>query len=188
MKKSLSVLIPILMLGALPVLAQASGDHAGGHDMQGMQGMHDMSQMSHDMKGMEGMEGMSHEGHGGGAAGQPGDPAKVSRTVDVGMDDTMRFNPDRIEVKAGETVRFFVKNNGKAAHEMVIGTQDELKEHAEMMRSMPNMQHAEPNMIRLAPGQRGGIAWQFDKPGAVSFACLMPGHMEAGMVGKIVAE
>jgi uncharacterized cupredoxin-like copper-binding protein len=177
--------LPVLMLSALPVLALASGDHAGGHDMQDMQGMsHDMQGMSHDMKGMEGTQ------HGGqeSAAGRPGDPAKVDRTIDVGMDDTMRYNPDRIDVKAGETVRFFIKNNGKADHEMVIGTLDELKEHAEMMRKMPNMQHAEPNMIRLAPGQRGGIVWQFDKAGTVNFACLMPGHMEAGMVGKVAVE
>ncbi|MBI5462803.1 MAG: cupredoxin family protein [Gammaproteobacteria bacterium] len=184
MKKSLSILI----LSALPALALASGDydgdHAGGHNMQGM---HDMAQMSHDMEGMEGMEGMSHGGHESGA-GQPGDPAKVDRTIEVGMDDSMRFNPDRIVVKAGETVRFFIKNSGKMQHEMVIGTLGELKEHAEMMRTMPNMQHNEPNMIRLSPGQRGGIVWQFDKPSTVDFACLMPGHMEAGMVGKIVAE
>jgi uncharacterized cupredoxin-like copper-binding protein len=131
---------------------------------------------------------MSHDEHADGAAGRPGDPAKVDRTVDIGMDDTMRYNPDRIDVKAGETVRFFIKNNGKTDHEMVIGTLEELKEHAEMMRKMPSMQHAEPNMIRLAPGQRGGIVWQFDKAGTVNFACLIPGHMEAGMVGKIVAE
>lgn len=184
MKKSLLV----LMLGALPLAASASGNHGGGHDMQGMDGMpgmsHDMQGMSHDMQGMEGM---SHEEHAGGV-GQPGDPAKVSRTIDVTMDDTMRFNPDRIAVKSGETVRFFVKNAGKVQHEMVIGSMDELKEHAEMMRSMPNMQHSDPSMLRLNPGQRGGIVWKFDKPGTVDFACLVPGHMEAGMTGKIAAE
>lgn len=100
----------------------------------------------------------------------------------------MRFNPDRIDVKAGETVRFFVKNAGKAPHEMVLGSMDELKEHAAMMRSMPTMQHTDPGMLRLNPGQRGGIVWQFDKPGTLNFACLMPGHMEAGMVGKIEAQ
>ena len=167
MKKALSILI----LGALPALALASGDHAGGHDMTQMSGMKGMSRGESD-----------------GAMGQAGDPAKVSRTIEVTMDDSMRFTPDKISVKAGETIRFFVKNAGKIPHEMVIGTLDELKEHAEMMRKMSGMQHAEPNMIALKPGQRGGIVWQFDKAGTVDFACLVPGHMEAGMAGKVMVE
>lgn len=174
MKKVLSILI----LGVLPVFALASGDHAGGHDM---------TEMSHDMKDMKGMEGMSHSEHEG-AVGRPGDPAKVSRTIEITMDDTMRFTPNQINVTAGETVRFFLKNAGKMPHEMVIGSMDELKEHAEMMRKMPDMKHAEANMARLGAGQRGGIVWLFDKPGKVDFACLVPGHMEAGMVGMVKAE
>lgn len=180
MEKSLLILI----LSVLPALAMAGSGHWGGRNMQDTQGKQDMSQMSHDMQGMEGM---SHDEQTS-AAGRPGDPSKVARTVDIAMDDSMRFNPDRISVKAGETIRFFVRNDGRMPHEMVIGMADELKEHAEMMRKMPDMQHAEPNMIRLAPGQRGGIVWQFDQPGTISFACLVPGHMEAGMVGKVAVE
>lgn len=120
--------------------------------------------------------------------GHAGDPAKVSRTIEVTMADTMRFTPDVVKVKAGETVRFLVKNAGKIAHEMVIGTADELKEHADEMRKMPGMQHVEPNTIALKSGQQGRIIWQFDKPGTIGFACLVPGHMEAGMVGKIEVE
>ena len=118
------------------------------------------------------------------AVGQAGDPAKISRTIKVTMEDTFRFTPDVIKVKAGETIRFFVKNAGKIPHEMVIGSMDELKEHAKMMLKMPTMQ-PEPNMIALKPGQHGSLVWQFGKPGTVDFACLVPGHMEAGMVGKI---
>ena len=59
------------------------------------------------------------------------------------------------------------------------------KEQAAMMRKMPNMKHAEPNMATLSAGQRGGIVWRFDKAGTVDFACLVPGHLEAGMTGKI---
>jgi uncharacterized cupredoxin-like copper-binding protein len=112
----------------------------------------------------------------------------VDRTIEVTLDDAMRFTPDNISVKAGETVRFFVRNAGKIPHEMVIGSLDELKAHAEMMRKMPGMEHAEPNMITLKAGQRGGIVWQFDKSGSVDFACLIPGHMEAGMMGKVMVE
>ena len=170
MKKTLSV----LMLTALPVLALAGGGHQGGHDMAG-----------HDMQGMHGS---MHGDTSPSEVGKPGDPAKVDRTIEVVMDDSMRFTPANIAVKKGETIRFFVKNTGKVPHEMVIGSMKELKAHAEMMRKMPQMQHAEPNMVTLQPGQRGGLVWQFDQPGTVAFPCLVPGHMEAGMAGKIVVE
>lgn len=162
-----------------PVLALAAGDHAGGHGDH-----HDkaMGNMHQDMHGSAGMV-----GHGS-ASGKPGDPAKVSRTVPLEMDDSMRFTPAEINVKAGETIRFFVVNKGKVPHEVVIGTAGELDEHAEMMRKMPGMQHAEPNQITLAPGQRGGIVWTFDKAGSFAFACLVPGHKEAGMAGKIAVN
>ena len=120
--------------------------------------------------------------------GTPGVPENVSRTVAIRMDDSFRFSPNEISVKAGETIRFFLTNNGEAQHEMVLGSMEELTKHAEMMRSMPDMQHTEPNMARLKPGQRGGIIWQFDSAGTVHFACLVPGHMEAGMVGRINVE
>ena len=172
MKKTLSILI----LAAAPAISTAAGDHAGGRAMDGHQGM-----QGHDMAGM-------HQDMHASMAGKPGTPAKVSRTVEVTMDDSMRFAPEKISVKAGATVRFFVRNKSKVRHQMMIGTMDELKQHAETMRKMPDMQHGEPNMITLAPGQRGGIVWQFDKPGAVDFACLVPGHMEAGMVGKVEVQ
>ena len=132
-------------------------------------------------------------GHGQGAhgdahasvAGRPGDPAKVTRTVDVRMDDSMRFTPAQVQVKAGETIRFLVVNKGKLPHEMVIGSMQELDAHAEMMRKMPDMKHSEPNQVNLRAGQRGAIVWTFDKPGSFAFACLIPGHKEAGMVGQV---
>jgi len=85
-------------------------------------------------------------------------------------------------------VRFLARNDGRIRHEMAIGTQDELKEHAAMMRANPAMQHAEPNMITLAPGEHGELVWQFDKPGTFDFACLVPGHLEAGMTGKFKVQ
>lgn len=100
----------------------------------------------------------------------------------------MRFAPNLIKVKAAETVRFLMRNTEKTPHEMVIGSTAELKEHAEMMRKMPGMQHAEPNMVTLDPGQRGSIVWQFGSVGIVNFACLVPGHYEAGMTGTIQVE
>ncbi len=117
--------------------------------------------------------------------GSPGDPGNVTRTIEVEMNDTMRFIPDSIGVKRGETVRFVVRNAGKLRHEMVIGTIEEMKEHAELMQEFPEMEHAEPNMVVVEPGETGELIWQFTRNGTIDFACLQPGHFEAGMVGSI---
>ena len=122
------------------------------------------------------------------AFGREGDPKKVTRTIRVDMSDTMRFTPDLVTVKQGETVRFIAANSGKQMHEVVLGTVDELKEHAELMRKFPNMEHADANMAHVKPGAKGDIVWQFTKAGEYQFACLMPAHFEAGMVGKVVVK
>ncbi len=170
-------LFSFLIVLSFPVVSLATGDHTGHHDKQDGHDAH----MSHDHGSM------SHGSHDG-KSGRPGDAAHVSRTVEVIMDDNMRFTPSLIKVKAGETVRFFLRNEGQLQHEMVIGSMKELKEHAAMMRAQPNMHHADANAISLKPGQRGGIVWQFDQAGAVDFACLAPGHFETGMVGKVAVE
>ena len=119
------------------------------------------------------------------AFGREGDPKKVSRTVNVDMGDTMRFSPASLTVKQGETVRFVVKNNGKTMHEMVLGTMKELKEHAELMKKHPGMEHDEPYMAHVAPGKTERIVWQFNRAGEFYYGCLVPGHFDAGMIGKI---
>jgi len=119
------------------------------------------------------------------AFGREGDPKKVSRTVTVDMSDKMRFSPASLTVRQGETVRFVVKNSGKVMHEMVLGTMQELKEHAELMKKHPGMEHDEPYMAHVAPGKTERIVWQFTKPGEFYYGCLVPGHFDAGMLGKI---
>jgi len=120
--------------------------------------------------------------------GREGDPQKAARTINVDMSDKMRFSPDTITVKQGETVKFVVKNSGKIMHEFVLGTMKELKEHAEMMKKHPGMEHDEPYMAHVAPGKTETIAWQFTKAGSFNFGCLIPGHFEAGMVGKVTVN
>lgn len=169
--------IAILVLGTMPLVALAGSDHPGGHgghDAQKTEHAHDMSSMSHD----------NHTAD----ASRPGDPAHVSRAIEVTMSDTMRFTPDQLKFESGDTVRFVIRNAGNIKHEMVIGSMAELQEHADMMRAMPGMQHIDPNMISLAPGQRGELVWQFDQPGSFEFACLVPGHLEAGMTGRVEVE
>jgi uncharacterized cupredoxin-like copper-binding protein len=122
--------------------------------------------------------------------GRTGDPKKAARTIEVDMSDRMRFTPAELTVKQGETVRFRVRNSGKVMHEMVLGTMDELKKHAETMRKHPGMQHDEPYIAHVAPGKTETLTWQFTRPGEFHYGCLVPGHFEAGMVGtlKVVSD
>lgn len=148
-------LLIALPAALLAFAALAAGDHPGGHE------------------------------HAADAIGKPGVAAKVSRTVQVDMTDNMRFSFPNISVRQGETVRFLVKNSGKVKHEMVLGTEQDLKEHAELMKKNPGMEHVDDNMVTVEPGKTGEIVWQFTKAGKISFACLQPGHFEAGMKGIV---
>ncbi len=122
------------------------------------------------------------------AIGIPGEPDKVTRTIEVEMGDDMRFRPDTIHVKRGETIRFVVRNTGKLKHEMVLGEVEELKKHAELMRKFPEMEHDDPNQAGADPGKTAEMIWRFTQSGTFDFACLYPGHFESGMVGKILVE
>jgi uncharacterized cupredoxin-like copper-binding protein len=176
--------------------AMQAMDH---ESMKGMGGMNmaegSMEGRDHgSMRGKDDMEGMEHEGHGahehGGehgpsAAGQPGDESQVDRTVEVTAYDSMSYKPDSLTVKPGETIRFVVTNAGKIRHEFVIGTPEEQREHEQMMQQMPNMVHEDPGSATLEPGETQGLVWQFSNPGVIEFACHVPGHYPAGMVGKV---
>lgn len=117
--------------------------------------------------------------------GIAGDAKTVKRTIDVRMTDSMRFTPDRIAVRQGETLRFRIHNAGKMMHEFVIGTKTENAKHAELMVKFPNMEHDEPYMAHVAPGKTGEIIWTFNRAGTFEYACLIAGHYQAGMVGTI---
>ncbi|MDB5943301.1 MAG: hypothetical protein JWQ13_2867 [Ramlibacter sp.] len=117
--------------------------------------------------------------------GIPGDAKAAKRTIEIAMSDEMRFTPSNIEVKQGETVRFVVTNKGKLMHEMVIGDRKTLDEHAALMARFPTMEHDEPYMAHVASGKKETLVWTFNQPGAFDYACLIAGHYQAGMVGKI---
>lgn len=117
--------------------------------------------------------------------GIAGDAPSVSRSIEIRMADSMRFSPAHIEVSLGETIRFVHFNDGAVMHEFVLGTAAELAEHAELMKRFPGMEHDEPYMAHVPPGETGEIVWHFNQPGEFDFACLLPGHFEAGMVGTI---
>ena len=128
-------------------------------------------------------------GHGkADSIGQPGKSENISRTITIIMLDSMRYSPASVSVKQGETIKFIVKNSGKIKHEMVIGTATELKEHYELMQKAPEMEHADKNMVTVPPGESGEIIWQFTKAGKIDFACLIPGHFDAGMKGTVKVQ
>lgn len=134
-------------------------------------------------------------GHGPEAAetayGKPGDPKKPARIVQVVMTDSggkMSFIPDKIEIRKNEQVRFMLRNNGVLDHELVLATLEENLKHAIEMQKNPDMEHDDPNAKRLAPKKTGEIVWQFTKAGEFDFSCLIPGHRESGMTGKIIVK
>ncbi|MGH9678456.1 MAG: copper-binding protein [Candidatus Acidiferrales bacterium] len=119
------------------------------------------------------------------ALGEPGDAKQADRTVSISMSDEMRFTPSSVTVKQGQTILFRLTNTGKVKHEMVIGTAAQLKEHAALMQKFPEMEHSDPNQASVEPGKTGRLTWRFTKAGTFDFACLQPGHFEAGMHGTV---
>lgn len=120
--------------------------------------------------------------------GSSGDPNKVTRTIEVTMNDQMRFVPNTVQVRAGETVRFVVRNVGQIKHEMMLGTQQELVEHAKVMQQNPGMEHDDGNSVTVQPGGSKDLIWQFGRAGNYKIGCLVPGHFEAGMVGNVTVQ
>jgi uncharacterized cupredoxin-like copper-binding protein len=117
--------------------------------------------------------------------GIAGDAKSANRTIRIEMLDAMRFAPDRIEVRQGDTVRFVHRNSGQVMHEFVLGTKAELDEHSALMKKFPGMEHDEPYMAHVAAGKVGEVVWTFNRAGEFHFACLIPGHYEAGMIGTV---
>lgn len=152
------------LLGGNAVFAAGSGDHSHA-------GAQDNGEHRYDM-----------------AIGWPGDPAEAHRTIEIVMTETdsgMHFVPGELDVQEGQTVRFLVKNMGALDHEIVIDTKENNLEHKAMMQKMPDMNHDDPNALRLGPGESGEIVWTFENIGTFQYACLLPGHMESGMHGPI---
>ncbi len=140
-----------------------------------------------------GLPAIAHAHEGSFAAGEPGDPKKPARTIrvlmhDDGSDTNMTFEPASITVRRGEQIRFVLENGGTESHEFVLATVAENRKHAELMKKFPDMEHDDPNAKRLAVGNRGELLWRFTKAGEFEFACLIPGHYEAGMHGKIIVK
>ncbi|MBS0212837.1 MAG: cupredoxin family protein [Proteobacteria bacterium] len=127
----------------------------------------------------------AHEGGNDAGFGQPGTAKSVQRTLTIVATDAMRFGPSAFTVRAGQTLRLHIVNDGKLAHEFVLGTDADIAAHAKMMRAMPDMAHADASAVRVAPGQAADIVWKFSMPGRFVYGCLLAGHFEAGMKGVV---
>jgi len=175
MKKLVHVIIYVAGLGTvIPAAVLASND--------GMKGMPGMPGMSATAPAASGPDSKTHFGF-----GSPGDADKVDRTIRIAALDAMRYDKTDLHVRAGETVRFVVTNKGKLRHEFVIGDAAEQREHAQMMKAMPDMaMHDDANGVVLNPGQTKTLIWHFASPGVVELGCHEPGHYEAGMVSRVI--
>ncbi len=127
----------------------------------------------------------AHDGH----ALTPLVAQVVSRSMALRMDDQMRFTPSQIEVQAGETVRFVVHNAGQTMHEMVLGSDAEIRQHAQAMQQGAGHEaghsHGSGAAITVAAGQKGELVVRFAQAQKLQMACLIPGHYEAGMRGTV---
>lgn len=123
----------------------------------------------------------------------------VSRSISVDMQDTMRFSPDQISVDAGETIKFVVHNSGKLPHEMVLGSEESLKNHAAEMKqaSAQKSGHTDSHdhsaasdflALHVQPGDTREWVIRFEKTQKLQMACLVPGHFEAGMKGQLTVQ
>ncbi len=141
--------------------------------------------------------------------GQPAPAAKATRTIEVDMTD-IAFSAKELEVKAGETVRFVLVNNGHLLHEFNLGHASMHAEHQQEMLKMQQagrltptgmqeaamdhsamagmdhaMKHDDPNSVLVAPGKTAELTWTFSQADNLQFACNVPGHYQAGMVGEL---
>jgi uncharacterized cupredoxin-like copper-binding protein len=147
--------------------------------------------------------------------GQPAPAAKASRSIEVVMGD-MTFSPKAIDIKAGETVRFVLVNKGQLLHEFNLGDAAMHARHQQEMLQMQQsgmltptgikamdhgamagmdhgkmdhgMQHDDPNSVLVEPGKTAELTWTFSKATSLEFACNIPGHYQAGMVGKLTVS
>lgn len=121
--------------------------------------------------------------------GEPGNPKKPARVVPIVMreeGDRLLFVPDRVEVRQSEQIRFVLTNEGLFNHEFILGTQNEIEEHAKEMKAHPGMEHNDAHSRTVGMFDSDELVWRFTKRGRFLFACLIPGHLERGMVGTVI--
>lgn len=118
------------------------------------------------------------------AATQPG-PDESPRAVDLTMTEDMTFEPARVEVRAGETTVFRVRNVSNEAHEAYIGTEEEQRLHATTHSAVSGDEQTQTSHmgygVHIAPFGTGELVTKFDDDVEYVIGCHYPGHYAAGM-------
>jgi uncharacterized cupredoxin-like copper-binding protein len=96
------------------------------------------------------------------------------------------YEPDAVDVAAGEELTFVFENAGAALHEAYVGDVAAQEEHAEAMASGEEMEHGGGHdggaeAIDVEPGSDGELTYTFEEPGEYLIGCHQPGHYEDGM-------
>ena len=170
-----------LKLGFFCLALITTSTYAGGdHDHQHKQHDDTTRKTAH---GDHASHGDHDHGEGTSPVGSPAKPSAAQSSILVSLTDQMRinFSEELTSIRSGEVIQFIVTNDGKIPHEFSIGNQAEQKAHAEMMRKMPDMVHADANTVTVEPGGTKTITWRFEGEDTIVFACNIPGHYEAGM-------
>ena len=139
--------------------------------------------------------------------GEKGDPSEIDRVIKIKMYDNY-FEPNEINIKKGETIKFIVFNYGELVHEFNIATKEmHIKHQPEMIKMVENqillggkidkkkmkemakkdhsMAHSHSNSVLLEPNQSAELIWKFSSDKNLEAACNVPGHYEVGMVANI---
>lgn len=123
--------------------------------------------------------------------GEPADPGSADRVIGIEVDDDLGFDPDMLEVQAGEVVTFSITNAGETQHDFTLGPEEVQEAHEAEMADMDEMDEegsghgGDPNAISIPAGETAELTWRFTEPGAVLMGCHVPGHWDAGMRGEI---
>ncbi|MEX2144841.1 MAG: cupredoxin domain-containing protein [Candidatus Spechtbacterales bacterium] len=114
---------------------------------------------------------------------EPSQPNQGQKVVKMTMTD-FAFDPAIVNVSENETVKFVITNNGVVKHEFRIASMHEIEEHMGSGHGDHNGADNDANVLVLEPGETGEITYTFKGGEKLIFACLLPGHYEAGMKGS----
>ncbi|NOX74823.1 MAG: multicopper oxidase domain-containing protein [Alphaproteobacteria bacterium] len=157
-----------------------SGSSTGGDAMEGM----DMS--GSDSSGAMNMDGMEM-GEGGLGFAEEG---KFDREIELSMDE-WKFSDMQIDVKMGERIKFTVKNGGQIPHEFMFMT------GPLMAAATYRGTRADWNLLEhealfeqslVLPGGEFSFVVQVQEAGSWMFMCMLPYHMQLGMMGQMATE
>ncbi|MBW3594751.1 MAG: cupredoxin domain-containing protein [Actinobacteria bacterium] len=93
-----------------------------------------------------------------------------------------RFRPSQVEVAAGTTVTFVIRNDDPIAHEFILGDAEVQSVHEQGTEA----HHGDkPGEVSIAAGATATTTYTFGAPGELIIGCHLPGHYDYGMRGAV---